>query len=34
MVRKMTFEVIEGGRYFIHVDQDTLSVYVSWTLST
>jgi RHS repeat-associated protein len=24
----MTFEPVEGGRYFIHVDQDTLSVYV------
>jgi len=23
----------EGGRYFIHVDEDTLSVFVSWTLS-
>ena len=29
----MTFEPVEGGRYFIHVDQDTLSVYVSWQLN-
>jgi len=29
----MTFEAIEGGRYFIHVDQDTLSVYVSWQMN-
>jgi RHS repeat-associated protein len=29
----MTIEPTEGGRYFIHVDQDTLSVYVGWALS-
>ena len=29
----MTIEPAEGGWYLVHVDQDTLSVYVSWTIS-
>jgi hypothetical protein len=29
----MAFEPVEGGRYFIHVDQDTQSVYVSWQMN-
>ncbi len=29
----MTIEIIEGGWYYIHVNQDTLSVYMSWTFS-